>query len=293
MATEPKKFPEGEESAGWGGYTTRHQYEKTREKRKRTWLNGLFGALCFVLLFLSVFGVIGLVRGDFFPKSTTEGDGGETVRVPTGSQLNGTAKDPEKMIRELEVSLVCVEAEREDGTLVYGSGFVISDDGYLITSASLMKEGNRKNVKVYIDGISYNATQAAIQENLGFALLRVESMYGLIPVSTGNFSFVERGETLFAVGASKADDFPGTALSGIVASVEASVLVNVGENEIKVPLAYLDIAPNPSLYGAPVVDNTGSVLGFCTDAITSPYGNLAVVVPVHTLYTLVNQMLGN
>jgi S1-C subfamily serine protease len=292
MASEQKKTQDNDENlAAYGGYSTRHQYEKSREKKKKAWFGSAAVGVIAILLIPAIIGFISLSKGEYFPQESS-GEGGETVRVPTGIQLNENAKDPEQMIRELDVSLVTVSAETESGVLRYGSGFVISEEGHLLCSTTLFAQEPLHSLKVQIDGISYSAKKIGAQEELGFAVLQVESLYGLIPVSAGNFVSVGRGETLYAV-AAVGGDFYGTALSGMVASVGKTVSVGEGDKAFQVPLAYLDMKPNESVYGAPVVDAGGSLVGVCTHAYPSPYGDLATVVPVHVVYTLVNQILGN
>lgn len=285
---ENKKVPE-EEFASFGGYTTRHRYEQSREKKGRLWWRIAYLALVLILLIPAVFGVIALVRGDFFPQEESPEQNG-TIRVPTGSQMNQTAKEPDKMIEELGVSLAVVELERHDGSFSYASGFVISDDGFVLSSLLPVQE-NWKQIRVHVEGISYTATVQGAKTELGFSVLRLSDALGLIPVTVGNFSFVKRGEELYCIGGVYGKEFLGTALSGMVSSIGPSLKVGEGEGAHTVSMAYLDIAPNPSVFGAPVVDAAGNTVGICVDLGPSAYGNYLTVLPINTIYTLVNEML--
>ncbi len=285
---ENKKVPE-EEFAGFGGYTTRHRYEQSREKKKRRRWRIAYVALVVVLLIPAVFGVISLVRGDFFPKEKSPEQNG-TIRVPTGNQLNQTPKEPDQMIEEMGVSLAVVELERQDGTLSYASGFVISDDGFLLSSLLPVQE-EWKQIRVHVEGISYTATVQGAKTELGFSVLKLSDALGLIPVTVGNFSFVKRGEELFCIGGVYGKEFLGTALSGMVSSIGPSVRVGEGESAHTVSLAYLDVSPNASVFGAPVTDAAGNTVGICVDLGPSAYGEYLTVLPINTIYTLVNEML--
>jgi hypothetical protein len=77
----------------------------------------------------------------------------------------------------------------------------------------------------------------------------------------------------------------------MVSSIGPSLKVGEGEGTHAVPMAYLDIAPNPSVFGAPVVDAAGNTVGICVDLGPSAYGNYLTVLPINTIYTLVNEML--
>ena len=289
MRSQEENKTVSEEFASFGGYTTRHQYEQAREKKSKRHWRIAYLVLILVLLIPAVFGVIAFVRGDFFPQEEVIEQSG-TIRVPTGSQLNQAAKEPDKMIEELGVSLAVVELEREDGTVSYASGFVISDDGFILSSL-LPTQEEWKQIRVHVEGISYAAKVQGKKAELGFSVLKLTDAMGLIPVTVGNFSFVSRGEELYCVGGVYGKDFLGTALSGMVSSIGPTVRVGEGESAHFVPLAYLDVAPNASVYGAPVVDAAGNTVGICVNLGPSTYGDYLTVLPINAIYTLVNEML--
>ncbi len=288
--SEKEKNPVGEEEIGsYGGYLTRHEYEKRREKTKKIWFRGLYIALVILLLMPATLGVISLARGDFFPEEEPEAGGEGTIRVPSQAQLSQNPKEAQEALKNLEASLAAVEAVKKDGTVKYGSGFVISEEGYLICSASLAEKD--VSFLVHLTDMNVTATLMGVQKDLGFALLKLDGAYGLSFVSVGNFSFVERGEGLTCVGAVYGNEFLGTALSGNVAVIGTPLRVGVGQSMVSVPVAFLSVPPNESLFGAPCIDEAGNTVGICTDVITSPYGDLTAVVSINAVYTLVNEML--
>ena len=102
---------------------------------------------------------------------------------------------------------------------------------------------------------------------------------------------MKRGETLYAVGAHSNKQFYGTVAKGIVASKGPSVKTEEGGDTLNVAMFYLDTDPNPTLYGAPVVDEYGYVVGFATDAVKPQYEGKLAVVPMNIVYTVVNDIL--
>jgi len=281
-----------ENVAVYGGYTTRHEYEKSRRERKRIWVKALYLSLLILLFIPAVFGVISLVRGDFFSPSSSE-TGGGSIRVPNQSELGLMTKDPDDMLEDLNASLIAVELLKNDGSAHYGSGFLISADGYALCSYDLVEDPlSIRSLRAYVNGKSYYANVVGNQKSLGFAVLRLLGAYGVTPVSVGNFSFVRRGDTMIAAGAVYGEAFPGTALSGMVASVGNYFRVETEKgNAVFVPMAYLDVVPNETVYGAPVVDLTGKVVAFCSKTPEAPYGSLTAMVPINVVYTLVNEIL--
>ena len=286
---ENRSVEEKEEIGSYGGYLTRHEYEKRREKTKNMWLRALYIALVVVLLLPASLGVIGLVRGDFYPEEEAESAGEGTIRVPSQAQLSQTPKEAEEALRTLDSSLATVEAVKADGTIAYGTGFVISEEGHLLCSSTLAESATR--FRIHLSDMNVTATMIGVEKSLGIALLKLDGAYGLSFVSVGNFSFVERGENLTAVGAVYGNDFLGTALTGNVAVIGTPLRVEVGKSTVSVPVAFLSVSPNESIFGAPCIDEAGNTVGICTNVIEAPYGDLTAVVSINAVYTLVNEML--
>lgn len=278
----------------YGGYSSRQQYENRKEKGL-WWKRLLLGVLLLVLLSFAAVGVFALVQGDVLRPAPASDEGDDTtIKVPTQNELNQMVREPEKVLEDLDASLITVEAVLEDGTSRMGSGFLVSEEGYAVCSTYLFSGGAKiKEIRATaVEGITYTVQQEGVVEDMGLALIRLDSSLGYTPVSVGNFSFVKRGETYYAA-ASSTRDFAGTALSGIVASTGTTIKVKQDGNSTSVPVLFLDMTPNESIWGAPVVDLTGRVIGFCSHTAPSPYGDLVGVVSIHAVYTAVNEMLGD
>lgn len=282
------------EAKRYGGYSSRLQYEKAKEKRRHGWL--LFLQIAFFVVFLAMVGVCIDAATGAFSSSSGEQSGGEsggTVKVPTQSDLAQIVQDPEDMLEEVEYSLITVELQAPDGSRQYGTGFVISDQGHALCSSSLVSDAFSGELRAYTaDGLSYAVTLVETVEELGFSLLHLEDAFGMMTLSVGNFSFVERGETLYAVGSVYGREYYGTALSGIAASVGKTVQVTVHGKAVFVPVVFLDAQTNASLYGGPVVDVSGNAVAFCTHTVSSPYGDLVSAVSINVILSLVNDILG-
>jgi S1-C subfamily serine protease len=280
-----------EKTASFGGYSTRYEYEQREEKKfsfKKT-----MKFLAFLLLFaLSVVGVISLIRGEVFPQKETDGENAGSIKVPTQQELSEKEKTVGEMLVHLEESLLTLEIEEADGTLRYGTGFLVSSEGHGVISSSLLGETSPKNITAYTGGgVVSTVTFLGTEESLGISLIRLESQYSYLPVTAENSSYVKRGERLFAVPSHKAKMFYGTVSDGTVASVGPPVRIGEEGYQMNVNMIYLNMTPNESMYGAAVVDSTGAVVGFLTKAVAPPYGSLSSVVPINMVYTVVNDIL--
>ncbi|MBR2634361.1 MAG: trypsin-like peptidase domain-containing protein [Clostridia bacterium] len=279
-----------EELSVYGGYESRARYEKKKGGRV-FWLLAR-AALFAVLMGLATVGVFSLLQ------TGVEGDvpqtqSGSSIKVPIRSEASDQSLSPAEMIRTAMVSVVTVEVTSEGGTVEYGSGFFISDDGYALCCDSLFPDRNLPvTVQVHTyDEIAFGATLVELDRALGFALLKVESGFDLTPVNMGNFTFVDRGDTLYVAGSELVGKFYGTLLSGTVASSGVSAEVIRNGQKSTVSVTYLAARPNPTVFGAPVFDETGRAVGFCTHRLDSPHGTFVAAVSISTVLTIVNEML--
>jgi len=283
-------------AASYGGYSTRHDYERLRSPKKgRTFAIGMAGAAILCLLVLAALGIFALVSGKLLPKTEKGNEAAGSIRVPTQSELLVADRTPTECLEDLEPSVTTLEVMGADGKSRFGSGFVISVDGYAVCSSSLFSESDifMKLTAHFSDGLSSDAHYMGKNETCGVALLKLTADLDYTPVSAGNFDFVKRGETLLVAGSVYAKSFYGTAVSGMVASVGKTVQASEKNETLSVPVAFLDVSPNASLYGAPVLNESGLVVGFCTHGVNCDFGPLTAVIPINAVYTVINDILAN
>ena len=286
LPEENSSDPSQGKVSGYGGYSTRHEYEKGREKKKPVWAAAQI-ILLVILLVFSCLGVISLIRGDYVPK-VQDGDSAGTIKVPTQSELAESARPLEDILSQVELSLITVEAHNADGTLRHGTGFFVSEDGYAVCSSYLVT-GDCEITAYTSEGISVSAELKGMDEELGIALIRLPQEYQYTPIPVENSFFVERGKTLNAVAAHRPKVFYGTVAQGVVGSVGPAI--QVGKEGLHSNIIYLDIDMNKTLQGAVVVDESGAAVGFLTVALPSLHGNLVPVIPINIVYTVINDFL--
>jgi len=150
-----------------------------------------------------------------------------------------------------------VVAGSGDGT---GSGFIISEDGYIITNhhvAGPAAEDGKIEV-VFADGKS--ATGKFIGSNPGYDLAVVKVDRDSLPTLTlGKSSELNVGDTVIALGSPLG--LQGTVTTGIVSALNRPVTAG-GEGETSfINAIQTDAAINPGNSGGPLVDGNGAVIG--------------------------------
>jgi S1-C subfamily serine protease len=277
-----------EAPASFGGYTARQEYEQTKNPLRSPLLRVTAFLLFVVLTVLAVFGVIALARGDFFQQTPHNENGASgSIRVPVQAP-DEEAKKITEHLRTLAQSQLVIEV-KQGSSAQKGSGFLISVDGYAVCSASLFSSSADSITGYFYDGSVAGATLVGMRSDLGIAVLSFSDPLDYLAVPAENATFLQRGETLYAVGSYQRNLFSGIIRSGLAASVSDPVFLS-GKEDSSLSVICADLEFHSSLAGAPVISRNGFVVGFCTDAIPCPYPNMTTVIPLTTVYTVANEI---
>ncbi len=133
-----------------------------------------------------------------------------------------------------------------------GSGFIISEDGYILTNHHVV-EGATEIIVRLNDRRQMTAELVGEDDRTDLALLKVDAE-GLPTVRTGESSAVEVGEWVLAIGSP----------FGFEYSVTAGIVSAKGRNlpsENYVPFLQTDVAINPGNSGGPLFNLDGEVIG--------------------------------
>ena len=142
---------------------------------------------------------------------------------------------------------------------VSGSGFIISEDGYIITNYHVVeyadKYGYPLSVLTY-DGTSYEATIVGYEESNDIAVIKIDAE-GLNPAVLGDSDQMLVGETIYAVG----NPLGMLTYTMTTGSVSASDRVINTEETSSLNVFQIDAAINGGNSGGPVYNDRGEVLG--------------------------------
>lgn len=145
-----------------------------------------------------------------------------------------------------------------------GSGFVYTDNGYIITNQHVT-EGAAKLMVSLHDGRTYEATLIGSDIFTDVAVLKIEAD-GLTALPIGDSSKVRVGEFVLAIGDPiSADELSGSVTFGILSALSRQINIEGFVNE------YLqtDAAVNPGNSGGPLINMRGEVIGVTSAKYTS------------------------
>nr|VFK37821.1 MAG: serine protease Do [Candidatus Kentron sp. SD]VFK42488.1 MAG: serine protease Do [Candidatus Kentron sp. SD]VFK78151.1 MAG: serine protease Do [Candidatus Kentron sp. SD] len=175
------------------------------------------------------------------------------------------------------------DEKRRFETHSLGSGFIISEDGYIISNYHVVKEADEIIVRLS-DRREFGAKVIGVDEKSDIALLKVDAT-GLPKVEPGIDIDVEVGEWVLAIGSPFGFDHSVTA--GIVSAKGRSL-----PRENYVPFIQTDVAINPGNSGGPLFNLDGKVIGVNAQIFSHSGGfmGLSFAIPIDVAMDVVRQL---
>ena len=167
-----------------------------------------------------------------------------------------------------------------------GSGFFISEDGYLLTNNHVVA-GADEIMVILQDRREFVAEVVGTDERSDLALLKVEGS-NLPIVQLGDSSSLEVGEWVLAIGSPFGLEY--SVAAGIVSAKGRSLPTEKGENYV--PFIQTDVAINPGNSGGPLFNMDGKVVGINSQIYTRSGGSigLSFAIPVSVAKNVVAQL---
>ena len=171
-----------------------------------------------------------------------------------------------------------------------GSGFIITEDGYVVTNYHVISGASSVQVTLY-NGDTYDATVIGGDSDYDVAVLKIEAS-GLQPVTLGESADVNVGDTVLAIG-NPLGELTFSMSQGIVSSCDRAINVDgTPFNMIQV-----DCSINPGNSGGPLVNLYGEVVGivsakYSTYSSTTVEG-LGFAIPISDVRSIITDIMEN
>jgi serine protease Do len=189
-----------------------------------------------------------------------------TVQTSTGSAVLTGSEIYEKVVPSC-VGVVTPITQtnifgQEVSTPVSGSGFIITEDGYILTNYHVVEDANEMNYPIKVAtyaGDEYDATIVGYDEENDVALLKIDAT-GLTPVTIGSIEDTKVGETVYAIG-NPLGELTYTFTNGIVSALDREI---VTESGISINMFQTNVAINAGNSGGPVINSRGEIVGIAS-----------------------------
>jgi serine protease Do len=175
-----------------------------------------------------------------------------------------------------------IEPEYRDAKSL-GSGFIISEDGYVLTNYHVVENADEIIVRLN-DRRELRAEVVGKDKRSDVALLKIDAS-NLPVVKIGKSDALEVGEWVLAIGSPFGFDYSATA--GIVSAKGRSL-----PQENYVPFIQTDVAINPGNSGGPLFNQTGEVVGMNSQIYsrTGGYMGLSFAIPIEVAMNVADQL---
>lgn len=166
-----------------------------------------------------------------------------------------------------------------------GSGFIVDDDGYILTNNHVIEGVDKILVKLLGDEKKYEAKVIGTDPKTDLALIKINAGKKLPPVKLGDSDKIEVGEWVIAIG----NPF------GLEETVTVGVVSAKGRSGFGITqyedFIQTDAAINPGNSGGPLVNLRGEVIGINT-FIIAPYAaqGLGFAIPINIAKRVFTQL---
>lgn len=167
-----------------------------------------------------------------------------------------------------------------------GSGFIVSEDGVILTNAHVVADADKVKVKLK-DRREFEAKVLGQDEASDVAVLKIDAQH-LPTVRLGNPADLKVGEWVVAIGAP----------FGFDNSVTAGIVSALGRNlpdDAYVPFIQTDVAVNPGNSGGPLFNLAGEVVGINSQIYSRSggYQGVSFAIPIDVAMNVSRQLQAN
>lgn len=212
---------------------------------------------------------------DHAPNSRTGQDGADQSQFPEN--------DPFYEFFKRLIPNAPVMPQEQEEEFNFGSGFIISPDGYILTNTHVLSGMN--TIKVLLnDKREYSAKLVGSDAQSDVALLKIEAQ-DLPVVKIGNPKDLKVGEWVAAIGAPFG--FDNSVTAGIVSAKGRSL-----PNENYTPFIQTDVAINPGNSGGPLFNLKGQVIGINSQIYSRSGGFMGIsfAIPIDVAMNVADQI---
>ena len=173
-----------------------------------------------------------------------------------------------------------------------GSGFIISQDGYIVTNYHVINGASSVKVTLY-NGDTYDATVIGGDSDYDVAVIKIDAT-GLSPVTLGNSEDVNVGDTVLAIG-NPLGELTFSLTAGLVSAKDREVTLS---NSLTMDLIQTDCAINSGNSGGALFNLYGEVIGITnakysssSSSSTASIDNIGFAIPINHVLSIVKSII--
>jgi len=182
------------------------------------------------------------------------------------------------------------QEERRRAVHGQGSGFIFTDDGYIITNHHVAGDADEITVTLN-DGRQVEATLVGTDPKTDIAVIKIETT-NISHITLGNSDELKLAEWVIAIGAPYG--LTASVSSGIVSALGRHRLGGMGETTYQ-NFIQTDAAINPGNSGGPLINLNGEVIGINAAIFSQNGGNMGIgfAIPINLAQKITSQLIAH
>jgi serine protease Do len=261
---------------------------KPAKLSKKNWLS----IIAMVLIFSFAGGFGGVYFGNqLFGEGNTGASTNGAITINSNDSINTipavVAKNIKSVVGITTTATNGNQFMQEDVSGV-GSGVIVHEDGYILTNAHVVADGEAKEIKVlFEDDEMLNGEVIWVDSLIDLAVVKVEKS-GLPAVVLGDSDELIVGEIAVAIGNPLGLEFERSVTSGIISGLNRTVKVD--QSNIIDYLIQTDASINPGNSGGPLLNAKGEVIAINTAKVKTAEG-LGFAIPINQVKAVVKEII--
>lgn len=172
-----------------------------------------------------------------------------------------------------------------------GSGFILTEDGYIVTNNHVIEGASSIKVTTY-SGTAYEAVLVGYDESNDLAVLKIDAK-GLTPVILGDSDNMNVGDDVVAIG-NPLGELTFSLTSGSVSALDREVTMSSG---ISMDLIQTDCAINSGNSGGALFNMYGEVIGITNAKYSSSSSsqasidNIGFAIPINNVRKIIESII--
>ena len=190
-------------------------------------------------------------------------------------------------IKNTGASIFNINANNELGL---GSGFIISDNGYILSNWHVVQNKYSNCYITLENGETLNGMVEWADKDLDLAIVKVNA-HGLNYLKLGDSDTLKLGEQVYAIGNPIGAEFQRTVTAGIVSGLNRTIKIEdeYGESYME-NLVQTDATINSGNSGGPLVNEKGEVIAINTIKISTAEG-IGFAVPINIIKPIIESFV--
>lgn len=170
-----------------------------------------------------------------------------------------------------------------------GSGFFVSQDGYIVTNKHVVADTRAEYTVITSDKKEYPATVLALDPINDVAVIKIDGS-GFPALALGDSEQLQVGQTAIAIG-NPLGEFANSVSRGIISGLKRQVTAGTsfGQEEVLRDIIQTDAAINPGNSGGPLLNLASEVVGINV-AVAQGAENIGFAIPVNQIKRAVEEV---